>query len=93
MNIKDIFNWVKGYFIEVKHETYIHPTKPVSPWPWPCVTGDYCPRETCEKKPAKKKPIVKDKVIKSMKKPAVIKPAAKKPTVKKATTRPVKKAK
>ena len=56
MNIKDIINWVKHFFVEVKHEVYVAPTEPVKPWPWPVVMGDHCPKETCKKKPAKKKP-------------------------------------
>lgn len=91
MNIKDIFNWVKGFFVEVKIETYAKPTEPVKPeaWPFPVVVGDHCPKEGCKKKPAKKKPIVKDKAIKSMRKT----PAPKNETAKKAAVKRARKAK
>lgn len=85
MNFKDIFTWVKGFFIEVKHESYIRPTEPVKPeaWPFPCVTGDFCPREPV-KKPAKKKAMVKDTALKSMRKSAPKNETAKKAAVKRA---------
>lgn len=80
MNFKDLIGWVKGFFIEVKHESYIRPTKPVDPWPFPVVIGT----PDSVKKPAKKKPIVKDKVIKDMKKAAPKNETAKKAAVKRA---------
>lgn len=78
MYIKDIINWVKGFFIEVKHEAYVEPTTPIKPWPYPVVLGSFPGKKPAAKKVAKKKVVVK-------KKPVAKKVAVKKPAVKKVT--------